>query len=161
MFHLLVQPKLRIFHENLQKSFNVLAQEVLTESGWIKIGPALPKSFYIPCIMAVNKTSILLIAGSIKGEKEFSDATFIFNSETSHWVSGPSLIQPTRAFGCGLVPDKLNGDKNLFVVAGGENVGALVQMLMQVDGKWFKGDLRIMILFMPTCTKLKIQLCPN
>lgn len=117
--------------------------EVLTNSGWKRIGPPLPKSLYLPCLMVINVTSILIMAGSINGEETYSKKTFIFNSETNLWTSGPELIQPTRSVGCGTIPNKLNGTEKVFIVAGGENVGRLVQLLDSADdGEWYQGDLK-------------------
>ena len=58
-----------------------LNAEVLTGSGWEVIGPPIPSSFYLSCLIVLNETSIFLIGG---GENNiFSNETYIFNSEMS------------------------------------------------------------------------------
>jgi hypothetical protein len=40
--------------------FPTLSSEVRTENGWEVIGPALPKMFYVSCLISINETTIML-----------------------------------------------------------------------------------------------------
>ena len=93
--------------------------------------------------MAINETSILVLEGQNPSTNNFSTNTFIFNSVYGSWVRGPSLQQPRRSAGCGLIRESESSDRKLFIVAGGEDVGGpvlTVELLHDVQGSWFFGN---------------------
>jgi hypothetical protein len=110
--------------------------EVLNSSGWQRFGPDLPKSVYIPCLVEINATSILVMAGAINGGVAYSTETYIFNSVTNVWTSGPALNYGRRSMGCGWIKESAQSTKNIFIIAGGENALTSVELLPTVEDVW-------------------------
>ena len=42
-----------------------MTAEVLTNGGWKIIGPALPKRFYVSCLVKINETTIMVIGKNL------------------------------------------------------------------------------------------------
>ena len=121
--------------------------EVLTDAGWKVVDTKVPKIFFTSCLVAINQTAFIIIVGQVVNGQNFSRDTYIFNSEQNLWAMGPPLTQARRASGCGLVPESADGGQSLFIVAGGENGGVSVELLNEVDGKWFDGNNVVVCLF--------------
>jgi hypothetical protein len=114
--------------------------EVLTDSGWEVIGPPTPTQFYHSCLMVINETSILVFEGQVSGVRDYSPLTYIYNSVTNAWTSGPSLKRSRRAVGCGLIRKTEDSDEKIFIIAGGEGGGVSVELLDEIDGQWYRGN---------------------
>ncbi len=65
--------------------------EMLTEQGWTIKVPSLPVAIAYHCMVTVNSTTVMVIAG-YQNEK-FSGKTFYFNTERQTWTEGPELSQ--------------------------------------------------------------------
>jgi hypothetical protein len=116
--------------------------EVLTNSGWEIIGPALPKRVYAPCLMTIDETSVLLAAGTIVNGEPFSRETFLFNSKTNSWTPGPLLSTGRRHMGCGSINENSQSNRKSLIVAGGENAFTSVEILDGVGSasQWRQGN---------------------
>jgi hypothetical protein len=119
--------------------------EVLTDTGWQNIGPLLPASIFVPCLVVINETAVLVIAGTINSREgeTYSKSTFIFNAVTSLWSPGPSLSVGRRSMGCGRIPDSGNSGRHYFIVAGGENALRSVELLPTMNDQWTAGNIYV------------------
>jgi hypothetical protein len=125
--------------------------EVLTDSGWEVIGPALPKSVYSPCLMTVDDTTVLLAAGSIvdketNSRETNSRVTYIFNSVKNSWTPGPLLLTGRKNMGCGSINENSQSNRKLLIVAGGENAYRSVEILdgVGLTSQWRQGNCLLM-----------------
>ena len=78
-------------YQNISHKFYITAPfgaEVLTNSGWEKIGSYLRKS--IPCLMQIDEFSFLMAIGT-GFPLPYSAETYVLNATDNTWNSGPSL----------------------------------------------------------------------
>lgn len=125
-----------------------LSVEVLTNNGWEVTGSQLPRIFHGSCMVSVNETTIMLIAGSLGNGKLLTE-TFIFNSLTNVWVSGPPILSGRRFHGCGYIKENGQSKSKIIIAAGGTTGGweALnsVEFLDGIDGSWRSGEVYILM----------------
>lgn len=127
---------------NASHKFFVIGQydmEVLTSTGWELLDIPLPvPSTYVPCLMVVNETSFLLAVGTTETET-YSRDTYIFNSMTNSWTSGPTLSNGRRSMGCGTIKESAASDNRIFIVVGGQAAETSVELLDSITGQWRPG----------------------
>ena len=127
---------------NASHKFFVIGQydmEVLTSTGWELLDIPLPvTSTYVPCLMVVNETSFLLAVGTTATET-YSRDTYIFNSMTNSWTSGPTLSNGRRSMGCGTIKESAASDNRIFIVVGGQAAETSVELLDSISGQWRPG----------------------
>jgi hypothetical protein len=116
----------------------LIAAEVLTATGWEVIGSPLPKQFFVSCLVSINETTIMLIGGTIENIT-YSKDTYIFNALTNIWVKGPSMELGRRGAGCGKISENGQSNRQIIIVAGGENARTSVEFLDDIDGSWRSG----------------------
>lgn len=136
--------------QNASHKFYVVGgktSEVLTDSGWKVVGPPLPKTIYVPCLVKVDATTILVVAGTTDTftptEVTYSRETFIFSGQSNDWKSGPKLNVGRRGMGCGILPDNAGSSKMNFIVAGGQNADGTVELLDNIQNNWRLGTTKI------------------
>jgi hypothetical protein len=76
---------------NIYGKAAINSAEMLTEQGWTTKVPPLPVTIAYHCMVTVNSTTVMVIAG-LQDEK-FSGKTFYFNTESQTWTEGPELSQ--------------------------------------------------------------------
>ncbi len=69
---------------------NPLTVEVFDGNTWSTVSPSVPVIFYVSCMVYINSTTVLLIAGT-QGSVTFGTKTYYMNSKFSMWTEGPSI----------------------------------------------------------------------
>jgi hypothetical protein len=67
-----------------------LTVEVFDGKLWSAISPSVPFTFYVSCMVYINSTTVLLIAGT-QGSVKYGTKTFYMNSDTQMWIEGPPI----------------------------------------------------------------------
>ncbi len=63
--------------------------ELLLSSGWTKSVPQIPLQLFGHCLVKINSTTVMLIAGS--QSSGLSNLTYLLNVVSNVWVPGPSV----------------------------------------------------------------------
>ena len=112
---------------------------MLTLNGWEIIGPPLPDIFYHNCLVSIDETTIMIIAGGV-GSNLRSTKTHIFSTLTNVWTTGPPLTTGRFGHGCGKLPENKDSSKEVIVVAGGYSNERSVEFLNGINSNWQPGQ---------------------
>ena len=107
--------------------------EMLTKNGSKLI--RLNKKLSRHCVVPVNDTTLLIIGG-INDKESFSRKSFLYNTSSNKFSTGPPLMKGRQLQSC----SKLN--TNIFVIAGGrDSWGGIntVEILDNINGQWYAG----------------------
>ena len=77
---------------------NPLTVEVFDGNSWSAISPSVPVIFYVSCMVYINSTTVLLIAGT-QGSVTYGTKTYFMNSDFQMWIEGPPIS------GANLIPN--------------------------------------------------------
>jgi len=69
---------------------NPLTIEVFDGNTWSTISPSVPVIFYVSCMVYINSTTVLLIAGT-QGSVTYGTKTYYMNSDFRTWIEGPPI----------------------------------------------------------------------
>ena len=113
--------------------------EIMSNNNWNFLQSLLPVTIRRHCMVLLNSTSVLLVAGIQQGIT--SNRVFIFNSDFENWIEGPPLKFARSLHSCTMI--KTNGQSNnlSIVVAGGNNgtVMSSVEILDEGSNEWRAG----------------------
>jgi hypothetical protein len=116
--------------------------EILTEEGWKSNIPSLPESISEHCMVTVNSTTVLVIAGRHNGG-DSSERTYYFTLGEEKWTDGPSLNFPRFGHSCGEIRrDKESQEMSIIVAGGFGRRGyfmSSVEILHTGSNEWQKG----------------------
>ena len=93
------------------------SQEVYS-NGTITEGPRLPERLTNHCVLAINKTTVLVIGGLKNDTGYASKKTFGYNFELGQWYNGPDMLNERVDHACGVIKNSLN---LMVAVIGGYN----------------------------------------
>jgi len=119
----------------------ILTGEVFDGQAFSEMGPPVPFQFYVSCMVYLNPTTVMLIAGT-QASATYSTATYVMNSKIWTWQAGPSINVARLAHGCGRIVQGVGSNKYSTIIAGGGNsVGYLNQVELLDDGapSWRNG----------------------
>jgi hypothetical protein len=109
--------------------------EMLTEEGWESNLPSLPSEIAWHCMVTVNSTTIMVIAGLHR-------ETFYFNFEEKSWNKGPELKHGRSYQSCGRIRrDKKSQEMSTIVAGGWDGSSSLssVEILDDGSSEWRTG----------------------
>ena len=110
-----------------------LTGEVFNGQAFSEIGPPVPFTFYVSCMVYLNATTVILIAGT-QGSTSYSPNTYLMNSNVMAWQQGPSLKVGRYGHGCGRIVQGAGSEKYSTIIAGGNNGAYLSQVEILDDG---------------------------
>ena len=108
---------------------------------WEEIYPNLNISLYGQCVVLLNYTTVMVIGG-FERESEYSNATFLYNTEHKEWRAGPALLTERAYHGCGRIRKSSQSHEFTAIVVGGTNQGpwSALKSVEILDGnKWVLG----------------------
>jgi hypothetical protein len=111
--------------------------EVLTTNGWEMVS-RLPKVFFHNCILNLDDKSIILIAGAVDNNW-YSKETYIYNTLTDAWTTGPSLANGRYAHGCEKIPESSQSNREVIIAVGGMGSPQTVEILDGINNIWKMG----------------------
>jgi len=83
----------------------------------------LPTTVYLNCIVKINSSSLISVSGSVKSNfQEYTKNTYLYNSHSNKWTSGPALKIQRNKLSCGLLVwnnPKSNKLEKVVVAVGG------------------------------------------
>jgi hypothetical protein len=91
-------------------------------------------------MLQISSDAIILIGG--KQNDTISGDSFVFNSQTGKWTSGPSLATPRYRQACGKVPRSAWSNQKNVIVAGGNGLTSVlssVEILSDDLTSWRSG----------------------
>ena len=103
------------------------SSEVLNTNGWDINLPELPVKIFAHCIVQLNSTTIMAIAGD-QITTTTSNETFLLNMEQEEWVQGPTLNFKRTAQSCGRIHKSATSHEFVIIVVGGWDVTGLTSM---------------------------------
>ena len=114
--------------------------EVFDGNKFLVVAPPVPFSFYVSCMVYLNATTLMLIAGN-QGATSYSPNTYMMNSNVLAWQKGPTINVGRSGHGCGRIVQGIASDKYSTIIAGGTNGGTLNQVEILDDGatSWWYG----------------------
>ena len=118
-----------------ENSSSLDTSEKLTKTGFELIQMNMKISRH--CAMPIEDTTIIIIGGIIN-ERPFSNKTFLFDTLTNTFTTGPDLMKGRQLHSCA----RIDGDK--LIIAGGKDLrGGLdsVEILDCKKGHWNEGPI--------------------
>ena len=115
-------------------SGNLNSSEILTEEGWESKVPSLPDMIAWHCMVFLNSTSVMAIAG-------LGMETFYFTFGEESWTKGPELKHERLYHTCGRIRRDKDSKEMSIIFAGG-SVGSplsLVDILDDGSNEWRAG----------------------
>ncbi len=98
----------------------IQSTEYVYPTGSVSPGPDLPVALLLHCVVALDKSNVIVIGGNTK-EAFKNKETYLFNLVNQSWSNNSSsLTIPRRAQACGQVSI---GNEKAVVVAGGDTKG--------------------------------------
>ena len=115
--------------------------EVFDGQTFQEAGPLLPYELYLSCLVYLNATTVMLIAGKRGFAPGGSSSTLLMNSKMSAWQQGPSINVARFAHGCGRIAQGAASDKYSTIIVAGKNGNLLKQVEFLDDGatSWRNG----------------------
>ncbi len=98
----------------------------------------LPKVFFHNCILNLDDKSIILIAGGVDSNW-YSKETYIYNTFTDAWTTGPSLVNGRYAHGCEKIPESSQSIREVIIAVGGNGSSQTVEILDGINNTWKMG----------------------
>ena len=98
-----------------------------------EVGPSVPFKFYVSCMVYLNATTVMLIAGW-QGDTTYSPSTYVMNAKILAWQQGPTINVGRLGHGCGRIVQGVASEKYSTIIAGGTNGGLLNQVEILDDG---------------------------
>jgi hypothetical protein len=114
--------------------------EILIGEEWISNIPSLPVYIVCHCMVTVNSTSVMAIAGEQKSES--SGKTFYFTFGEESWIEGPELNYKRNFQSCGKIRRDTESEEMSIIVAGGSYAGSYlssVEILDDGSDEWKTG----------------------
>ncbi len=116
--------------------------EILTKYGWENGLHDFPPSIYFHCMVQLNSTHLMVIAGLQNGLTSTSN-TFIINLDKKIWTEGPPLISGRQSHMCARIHhDSLSTDVSIIVVGGWNPIELdtpTTEILDQGANEWRQG----------------------
>ena len=112
--------------------------EVWNQNVWTLSPKKMPHGISYHCMVQINLTTVMIIGGANSG---YLRETYLFNSETENWTSGPHLEEARGYHACARINADNNSPFYSIIAAGGYN-GTLmssVEILDDVNGNWRYG----------------------
>ena len=107
--------------------------EVFDGNTFSVVAPPVPFKFYVSCMVYLNATTVMLIAGW-QGATTYSPSTYVMNANFLVWQQGPTLNVGRYGHGCGRIVSGVAGEGYSTIIAGGYNAGLLNQVEILDDG---------------------------
>jgi N-acetylneuraminic acid mutarotase len=114
--------------------------EMLTEEGWESNIPSLPVTIWGHCMVTVNSTTVMVIAGVQNGQ--ICGKTFFFTFGEGSWTEGPELKNKRYLHSCGKIKRNKESQEMSIIVAGsyyGSSYLSSVQILDEGSNEWQTG----------------------
>jgi hypothetical protein len=121
-------------------SVSLNSTEILTEEGWESNLPSLPVTIHCHCMVTVNSTTVMAIAGKQNGQ--ISGKTFYFTFGEESWTEGPELKNTRNDLSCGKIRrNKISQELSIIVAGGFYNTSSLssVEILHESSNEWQTG----------------------
>ena len=110
-----------------------LTGEVFDGNKFSEVAPPVPFRFFISCMVYLNATTVMLIAGW-QGDTTYSPSTYVMNAKILAWQQGPTINVGRLGHGCGRIVQGVASEKYSTIIAGGTNGGLLNQVEILDDG---------------------------
>jgi hypothetical protein len=99
-----------------------LTAEVFDGQSFSVVSPSLPFTFYVSCMVYLNASTVMLIAGQ-QGSDTYSVNTYLMNSNFNVWQKGPPINVGRFGHGCGRIIQGIASEKYSTIIAGGNTFG--------------------------------------
>ncbi len=99
------------------------SSEIQTSDGWEYFLPNLPVNIWFHCMVEINSTTIMVIAGAQNGTYTYGNysavQTFLLENGKDHWIEGPPLLSGRHAHSCGRIRQSSDISQMSVIVVGG------------------------------------------
>jgi hypothetical protein len=115
---------------------------MLTAEGWKSTIPSMPMGLTSHCLVPVNSTTVMAIAGTRMDTGGAARTTFYFTLGKQNWMAGPELKNNRSRLSCGNIKkDKVIQDLSIVVVGGDDSRQSLssVEILDKGSNQWRAG----------------------
>jgi hypothetical protein len=113
--------------------------DVLTDKGWERLQHNLPTELAFHCMILLNSTSLITVGGESWGQLSLS-GTFILNSKSQSWVTGPALNSARSRHSCSRIRTSMKTPPDFAVIAAGgwssSEFMASVEILDDGEDSW-------------------------
>ena len=96
------------------------SSEIQTSDGWQYFLPSLPVNIFFHCMVQINSTTIMVIAGAQNGNYS-AVQTFLLETGKDDWIEGPPLLSGRHAQSCGKIRQSIDNPQLSVIVVGGHD----------------------------------------